>query len=214
MGEVFNHTCSVFEPGIWSHFCWRGKDTSSAERHIHHELSLRLPSSGLYPADSYKYLSENDCFWWFTETKLTWLYRLTTPIMPSLTGMTLPISTSIASVPASIKSSFVTTANVLLPKNKQNRCKIMKNLNTTKMFKYKWDGLPSGSTSRATFKASDVAMSVFAAVTANIIEFGFEMYLKIKSFIWNSMSLGWSPTGTYGTTDCRLDKCLNERDKM
>lgn len=36
--------------------------------------------------------------------------------MPSLTGMTLPINTSIASVPASIRSSLVTTAKVLLPK--------------------------------------------------------------------------------------------------
>lgn len=34
--------------------------------------------------------------------------------------MTLPINTSMASVPASIKSSFVTTASVLLPKQKRH----------------------------------------------------------------------------------------------
>ena len=45
-------------------------------------------------------------------------YLLTTPIMPNLTGMTLPINMSIASVPASIRSSLVTTASVLLPEHK------------------------------------------------------------------------------------------------
>lgn len=39
----------------------------------------------------------------------------TTPMMPSLTGITLPMSTSIASVPASMRSSFVITARVLRP---------------------------------------------------------------------------------------------------
>lgn len=43
------------------------------------------------------------------------VYLFTTPIIPSLTGMTLPIRTSMASVPASIRSSLVTTARVLLP---------------------------------------------------------------------------------------------------
>lgn len=45
---------------------------------------------------------------------------LTTPMRPSLTGMTLPISTSIASVPASIRSSLVTTARVLLPEESRS----------------------------------------------------------------------------------------------
>lgn len=45
---------------------------------------------------------------------------LTTPMRPSLTGMTRPISTSIASVPASIRSSLVTTASVLLPGEAQS----------------------------------------------------------------------------------------------
>lgn len=39
-------------------------------------------------------------------------------------------------------------------------------------------------------------MSVLAAVTARMMELGLEMYLKINSLIWISMSLGWSPTGT------------------
>lgn len=62
--------------------------------------------------------------------------------------------------------------------------------------KFKRSHLPSGSTSRATLSASEVAMSVFAAVTAKMMEFGLEMNLKISSLIWISMSLGWSPTGT------------------
>lgn len=57
--------------------------------------------------------------------------------------------------------------------------------------------LPSGSTSRATLRASEVAMSVFAAVTARMMQLGFEMCFKIRSLIWTSMSLGWSPTGTW-----------------
>lgn len=36
-------------------------------------------------------------------------------MMPSFTGITLPMSTSIASVPASMRSSFVITARVLRP---------------------------------------------------------------------------------------------------
>lgn len=50
---------------------------------------------------------------------LFYVYLFTTPIMPSLTGMTLPIRTSMASVPASIKSSLVTTARVLLPEGEK-----------------------------------------------------------------------------------------------
>lgn len=44
---------------------------------------------------------------------------LTTPIMPSLMGMTRPSSTSRASVPASIKSSLLTTSSVLRPERTQ-----------------------------------------------------------------------------------------------
>lgn len=59
-------------------------------------------------------------------------------------------------LPASMRSSFVTTASVLLP---------------------------SGSTSLDILIASLVAISVLAAVTANIIEFGFAMYLIIRFLI-------------------------------
>ena len=57
--------------------------------------------------------------------------------------------------------------------------------------------VPSVSTSRATFRASEVAMSVLAAVTARMMQLGLEICFRISSLIWSSMSLGWSPTGTY-----------------
>lgn len=57
--------------------------------------------------------------------------------------------------------------------------------------------LPSGSTSLASLRASEVARSVFAAVTAKMIEFGLLMYMVHISRIWNSMSGGWSATGTF-----------------
>jgi len=66
-------------------------------------------------------------------------------------------------LPASIRSSFVTTASVRPP---------------------------SGSHSRAIFKLSLVAMSVFAVTTAKIILFGLLMYLSTKSRICTSMSTG------------------------
>ena len=59
-------------------------------------------------------------------------------------------------IPASIKSSFVTTAKVLRP---------------------------SGSTSLANLILSEVAISAFAAETASMIEFGFTMYLAISDLI-------------------------------
>ena len=43
-------------------------------------------------------------------------------------------------------------------------------------------------------------MSVLAAVTARMMELGLEMYFRIRSRIWSSMSLGWSPTGTCGSS--------------
>lgn len=132
---------------------------------------------------------------------------LTTPMRPSLTGMTLPISTSMASVPASIRSSLVTTASVLLPGQYQHiplpayhfksayqsvlKCPIT-NLQTA-MIEMALDivcFLPSGSTSRATLRASEVAMSVLAAVTAKMIQLGLEMCFRIRSLIWTSISLG------------------------
>ena len=56
--------------------------------------------------------------------------------------------------------------------------------------------LPSGSTSRANLRPSELARSVLAAVTARMMAFGFVMYLRIISRICFSISFGWSPTGT------------------
>lgn len=58
--------------------------------------------------------------------------------------------------------------------------------------------LPSGSTSRANFSASEVAKSELAGDTARMRELGLEMKEKIISCTWASMSSGWSPTGTLG----------------
>ena len=43
------------------------------------------------------------------------VYLFMTPMIPNLTGMTLPHKMSMASVPASMRSSFVTTASVRRP---------------------------------------------------------------------------------------------------
>lgn len=56
--------------------------------------------------------------------------------------------------------------------------------------------VPSGSTSRANFKPSELAKSVLAAVTARMMAFGFEIYFRSMSLICRSISRGWSPTGT------------------
>lgn len=57
--------------------------------------------------------------------------------------------------------------------------------------------VPSGSTSRANLRPSEFAKSVLAAVTARIIQAGRDMYFRSISLICFSMSLGWSPTGTF-----------------
>ena len=57
--------------------------------------------------------------------------------------------------------------------------------------------VPSGSTSLASFNPSEFAKSVFAAVTARMMQAGLEMYFKSISRICFSMSRGWSPTGTF-----------------
>lgn len=108
------------------------------------------------------------------------VYLFTTPIMPSLMGMTLPIRTSMASVPASIRSSLVTTARVLLPgarKCAKTDLVSLDHQQETQVGETSSGHQPSASTSRATFRASEVAMSVLAAVTARMMEFGLEMYL-------------------------------------
>ena len=50
--------------------------------------------------------------------------------------------------------------------------------------------LPSGSTSLAIFRLSDVAISALAALTAKIIEFGFWINFEISARIWVSISSG------------------------
>lgn len=116
-------------------------------------------------------------------------YLLTTPMRPSLTGMTRPISTSMASVPASIRSSLVTTASVLLPA--ETEVLDERTVNDGSHFSFSLSlSLPSGSTSRATFRASEVAMSVLAAVTARMMQLGLEMCFRMRSLIWTSMSFG------------------------
>ena len=57
--------------------------------------------------------------------------------------------------------------------------------------------VPSGSTSRANFNPSELAKSVFAAVTARIMHAGLDIYFISMSLICFSISRGWSPTGTF-----------------
>ncbi len=56
--------------------------------------------------------------------------------------------------------------------------------------------LPSGSTDLARLRASDVAKSVLAGVTAKMRHVSLQMNCMSMSLIWASMSAGWSPTGT------------------
>ena len=57
--------------------------------------------------------------------------------------------------------------------------------------------VPSGSTDLASIRASDVARSTLAGVTARIRQVSFDMNCKIISRIWASISTGWSPTGIF-----------------
>ena len=121
--------------------------------------------------------------------------RLITPIMPSLTGITRPHKMSMASVPASIKSSLVITAKVLLPSGSTSLaekfewkiCEFFFSKFKTKLLLKKF--LPI-------FRLSEVAISALAADTARMIELGLAMNFISKVLIWTSMSSGWSPTGT------------------
>lgn len=56
--------------------------------------------------------------------------------------------------------------------------------------------LPCGSTSFASLRASELARSVLAGVTAKIKQLSLVMNCRIMSLICCSMSTGWSPTGT------------------
>mmetsp|Transcript_37070 Transcript_37070/g.75051 ORF Transcript_37070/g.75051 Transcript_37070/m.75051 type:complete len:217 (+) Transcript_37070:629-1279(+) len=91
-----------------------------------------------------------------------WL-RLTTPMKPSLSGTTLLYSISRAFVPLSMRSILVMTPMVRSP---------------------------SGSTALLIWIASEVAMSELAGVTDRMIELGFAVYLRTRSRICISMSLG------------------------
>ena len=95
---------------------------------------------------------------------------LTTGTYPRRSGMILPARMSTTSVPVSIRSILVSTPIVL------------------------W---PSGSTSLASFKPSELARSTLAAVTANMIALAFWICFRTISLICFSISLGWSPTGTF-----------------
>lgn len=77
---------------------------------------------------------------------------------------------STTSVPWSIRSTFVKTPIVLAP---------------------------SGSTSLAIFRPSELARSVLAPVTARMMALGLVMYFMSISRICRSMSRGWLPTGTF-----------------
>mmetsp|Transcript_316 Transcript_316/g.1058 ORF Transcript_316/g.1058 Transcript_316/m.1058 type:complete len:336 (-) Transcript_316:474-1481(-) len=96
-----------------------------------------------------------------------WL-RQTTPTKPRRSGITRPRSTSMASVPRSMRSSLVRTPIVRSP---------------------------SGSTSCASWSASLFVMSVLAADTARMMAEGLRMNSRHKSRTCSSMSAGWSPTG-------------------
>ncbi|KAH3665787.1 hypothetical protein OGAPHI_003975 [Ogataea philodendri] len=56
---------------------------------------------------------------------------------------------------------------------------------------------PNGSTCLASFKDSELTKSTLAGETARMMEFGFEMYSKIKFLICLSISVGWSPIGIF-----------------
>ena len=55
---------------------------------------------------------------------------------------------------------------------------------------------PVGSTSLASLRASEVARSLLAGVTASTRQLSLDTNCMSMSLIWNSMSAGWSPTGT------------------
>lgn len=56
---------------------------------------------------------------------------------------------------------------------------------------------PSGSTSRAILRPSELARSWLAGETARMIQADFEIYFINISRICFSISFGWSPTGTF-----------------
>lgn len=59
---------------------------------------------------------------------------------------------------------------------------------------------PMGSTCLASFKASEFTMSTLAGETAKTILLGFAMYSEMRLRVCFSMSVGWSPMGTWAYT--------------
>ena len=109
-------------------------------------------------------------------------------------------------LPASIKSSLVITANVLLPSGSTSRA--AKKLNR-KFFIIvdilNFQNKNSGA-NLPIFRLSEVAISALAADTARMIELGLAMNFISKVRIWTSMSSGWSPTGTLVKPTRNYDK--------
>lgn len=101
--------------------------------------------------------------------------RFTTPIKPNFRGYTLPERISNALVPWSMRSILVRTPIVRLP---------------------------SGSTWRASFRASEFTISTLAGDTARIMLLGLAIYSEIRFRVCFSMSVGWSPMGTYKYVNC------------
>lgn len=56
---------------------------------------------------------------------------------------------------------------------------------------------PRASTWRASFRASELTMSTLAGETARMILLGLAMYSEMRFLVCFSMSVGWSPIGTY-----------------
>ena len=99
-------------------------------------------------------------------------------------------------LPASIKSSLVITANVLLPSGSTSRAaKKLSRKFVIIVDILNFQNKNSGA-NLPIFRLSEVAISALAADTARMIELGLAMNFISKVRIWTSMSSGWSPTGT------------------
>lgn len=75
-------------------------------------------------------------------------------------------------------------------------CRAARNVSLVQMWTPAGLFLPCGSTSFASLRASELARSVLAGVTARIRQLSRVMNCMIMSLICCSMSAGWSPTGT------------------
>ena len=114
--------------------------------------------------------------------------RFTTGTRPRRGGMTRPQGYRI-SVPASLKS--LVTASSAEWRNATNT-----HIRST-FARATIVPVPSGVHLPGHLRPSELAKSVLARVTARIMQAGLDMYLEGMSRINFSMSLGWSPTGTF-----------------